>query len=966
MEFAILGPLEVRRDGRVVALGGAKPRTLLAVLLLHANTPVSAGRLALALWGDEAPAGAVRTVQVYVSRLRKALGDSDLVATTPAGYRLRVGPGELDAERFGELARAGRGALLAGEYEWASRVLREALGLWRGAPLADVALDAPLQQSAAQLDEQRLVALKGRLEADLRLGRHGELVGELRALVAAHPLEEGVHGLLMEALYGAGRQADALDAYRQARETLVEELGLEPGSALRRLHAAILRQDPALEPPVRPLPRAGVRALPAVPDRTIGRAATIARAAELLRRSDVRLVTLTGVGGVGKTRVALEVAHLLEHEFADGACFVDLAAIGDAEDVTMTVGYAAGVAREGAEPMADALARQLADQQRLFVLDNFEHVMAATGDVGDLLDACRRIKVLATSREPLRLRAEHRLGVEPLDAEHALELLIELARRHDAPFSPARDGSALESICARLDGLPLGLELAAPRLAVLPPAELAERLRETQTALGMGARDAPARQRTLTATLDWSHDLLSAPERAAFAAFSTFAGGATADAAQIVTASSLDVLSALVAKSLLTRRGERLVALKVIRQYAGQRLAASGTADAVRERHAQHYLRLAEEAAPQLVRAGRADWLVRLDADAPNLRAALAWTLSVGRAAIGLRLATALVEYWDARNADLEGVRWIDAALACDDDGDATDAAAGLLARAELRDWGLGDTASAAGARADAERARELYHALGDHFGTARSLSVLAGIAGHCGDMRRSRELAAEALALARVAGDELEIARALARRAATASSLADARADLEPAISAFRAIGSDRYLSGTLSTIGFLAISAGAYHEATTLLTDALPAAERVGIPRRVAMVHGNLGLAALLDGRPEQAESAFRTQLAICANAMLRSVAAEGLAGMAALAAARDGASVAARLSGCAEALGFRATGAETRVYRRLIRRFLEPARAAAGTANWARERAAGEQMDLRAGINYALEAVRAGPRA
>src|SRR3954471_9280876 len=239
MEFGILGPLEVRREGRAVAIGGAKPRAVLAVLLLHANEPVSADRLALALWGQEAPAGAAKAVQVHVSRLRQALGDAGVVETTPAGYRLRVGPGELDAERFERGVAAGRRALAAGRAEEAAALLRAALGLWRGPPLAELATTPFAPAEIARLEEQHLAAVEVRLDADLAAGRHAELIGELQQLTRRHPWRERLHAQVMLALYRSGRQADALEAYRHAREVLVEQLGIEPGAELHDIHEAI-------------------------------------------------------------------------------------------------------------------------------------------------------------------------------------------------------------------------------------------------------------------------------------------------------------------------------------------------------------------------------------------------------------------------------------------------------------------------------------------------------------------------------------------------------------------------------------------------------------------------------------------------------------------------------------------------------------------------------------------------------
>ena len=252
MDFKLLGPLEVRRGETVVPLPRGKPRAVLAVLLLHPNEPVGADRLALALWGEEAPAAAARTVQVYVSRLRRALSDAEALTTTPAGYVLRVRPGELDAERFERLAAEGREAFAAGRPDDAGALLREALGLWRGPALGELAFEAFAQADAARLEEQRLAALEARIEADLAAGRHAELVGDLQRLVDEHPLRERLHGQLMLALYRSGRQADALAAYRRAREVLVAELGIEPGTELRALERAVLAQDPELMPARRP------------------------------------------------------------------------------------------------------------------------------------------------------------------------------------------------------------------------------------------------------------------------------------------------------------------------------------------------------------------------------------------------------------------------------------------------------------------------------------------------------------------------------------------------------------------------------------------------------------------------------------------------------------------------------------------------------------------------------------------
>ena len=335
-EFRILGPLEVRDERGPIALGGIKVRAVLAALLMHANEPVSADRLAVGLWGEEAPAGAVATVRVHVSRLRKALADADILTTTAAGYRLRVRPGELDAERFERLVQDGRRTLAGGDAESAAAMLREALALWRGPALADLASEPIAQAESPGLEEQRLSALEVRIDADLAAGRHAELVGELQRLVTAHPGRERPAAQLMLALYRSGRQGEALEAYRAARRRLVSELGIEPGPDLRELHEAVLRQDPRLELHL-PQPELPPELEAATGTALVGRVAELERLRrrwQLARAGTGAVVVLTGPPGMGKTRLAAEVASeahrdgaVVRHAGADTAAEAAVAAI---------------------------------------------------------------------------------------------------------------------------------------------------------------------------------------------------------------------------------------------------------------------------------------------------------------------------------------------------------------------------------------------------------------------------------------------------------------------------------------------------------------------------------------------------------------------------------------------------------------------------------------------------------------
>ena len=405
MEFQILGPIDVRGEDGAVALGGNKPRAVLAVLLLHANEPVSAERLALALWGEDAPGSAVKTVQVHVSRLRKALGDPDIVATTAAGYRLRVRPDELDSQRFERLVEDGRRALASGQAEHASAVLRGALSLWRGPPLAELAAEPFAAAEIARLEEQRLAALEARVEADLAVGRHDQLVGELQQLVADNPIRERLAGQLMLVLYRCGRQSEALEAYGQARRTLVSEVGVEPGPELRRLQDAILRQDVSLEPraPVADLP---AELDPATAPPLVGRDGELdwlQKRWEHARAGAGTLVSVLGEPGIGKTRLAAELA-------------------GECSRLGATVLYVAGSAR--VEVLFAALDRTAeATLPTLLVLDDADRAGdEALARVEELASALARrpVLVLATGvgAEPQAgLGSHHALMLRPLEAE---------------------------------------------------------------------------------------------------------------------------------------------------------------------------------------------------------------------------------------------------------------------------------------------------------------------------------------------------------------------------------------------------------------------------------------------------------------------------------------------------------------------------------------------------------------------
>ena len=985
IEFRVLGSFEVVDGDRTLALGSPAQRALLAVLLVHRREPVSSERLIDELWGDQAPASVVKIVQGYVSNLRKVLGDG-LLLTRGHGYVLQIEPGQLDLDRFESLVAEGRRASQNGDAGAAVARLQEALGLWRGPALADFAYESFAQAEIARLEERRLAVLEARIEAELALDDPAALVGELEALVRRHPLRERLRGQLMLALYRAGRQAEALDVYQHARVQLADELGLEPGPALKQLQRQVLEQAPALlhvsslpndhsEPRLTASASAGdSRALPRPATPLIGRERELAAVRGLLEDRDARLVTLTGPGGVGKTRLALEVMRALESSFADGVGWAELAGVARPRDVGMTVARALSVTPLPGESPRQALCRYLAQKRLLLVIDNFEHVLEAADLLAELHAACPELALLVTSRETLDLAAEHRVVIAPLavpalDAATAEEIesvagsamFLAAARRRDAGFVVSSTAApAIAQICARLDGLPLALELAAARTSVLAVEELAARLGEAVTDLGVGPRDAPDRQRTLQATIEWSYRMLDEPLRRAFVEFAVFAGGATVEAAAAVTGANLETIEALLAKSLIYRRRQpdgatRLLMLETIRQYALKQLAAApGQQAAVHRRHCEHYLRLVEHAVPRLSTRDERQALAALDADVDNLRSALQWALQ-SAPHTSLRLAGQLGSYWQLRPG-LDGRHWLDASLqAASEDAPPTDRARARLHHANQLGF-YGFRSEGAAAIDGLQAALTLYRQANDHAGISETLSSLAVTVGVVNDDQAGeRAHALEACRHARIAGDDRLLGRALGRLAAVAGN--ERGAILEQAAELLTPLGDYREVVGAYSSAAYVALSEDHIAEATSLLDTALQAVGRIEDPQETAIVLSNLGLARLFSGELEQARDAFERALRLCAQHAFRENADEGLAGLAAVAAAQGRDETAARLQGAAHALGYPPATFDKRIDDRLERDYVAAARRRYGDIAWRAEEQTGAALSREQAIAYAL---------
>jgi predicted ATPase/DNA-binding SARP family transcriptional activator len=680
VEVKLFGEFEVVRGGAAIPIRGAKQRALLALLALSRGNPVSADRLIDQLWGNGQTAKPANALQAQIVQLRRTLGASAIV-TSESGYALDIRADDLDAARFEDLVAEGRRLSTAGDVARASALLGEALRLRRGEPLSEFAYAGFADAERAHLNELALVATEYRVEADLELGRHNELVGELEALCRDHPLRERLWELLMLALYRAGRQAEALRAYTEIRDRLIDELGVDPGPSLRELETRVLDHDPSLvaaQPPGPALPSvAGNMADPL--GRFLGRHAELQQVSEAIASS--RLVTLIGPGGVGKTRLAIEAAGRLREQHPGGTWIIELAGVTDPEGVAPAVAGTLGAVRpalddgQPSRSTAELIARHLAGRSLVVVLDNCEHVIDEAASLAHTLTGkVAGLRLLATSREPLGVPGEILIPIAGLPSPAAIELFVDRARAVQPGFEGGGTAEGIiDGICRRLDGLPLAIELAAARLRALPLSTLAERLDDRFALLTRGARTALPRQQTLRAVVDWSYDLLFEDERRLFARLSVFVGGCELEAIEAVcdddelrSTDILDVMSRLVDKSLVTAPtpGEtRFTQLQTLWEYGIDRLNESDEADSVRARHAAYYRRFAENANEHLRGAAALVWSERLTPELANLKAALDWHLATGHIDAALSMVSGFAWLWFINTEFAEGARWLAGAL---------------------------------------------------------------------------------------------------------------------------------------------------------------------------------------------------------------------------------------------------------------------------------------------------------------
>ncbi len=669
--FGVLGALVFERDGQSVPLPSGRQRSLLALLLLAGGVPLSRDRLIDELWGERPPASAVSALHVHLSKLRGLLGD--LLSLEAAGYALRAGAFELDVWRFDALVEQARN-----EPERAVALLPQALGLFRGEPLSDVACEGSVAQWRRALEEKRMQAILLRIDSELAAGAAGELVAELERLASEHPFEERLWGQLMVALYRAGRQADALETYQRARRRFAAELGLEPGDQLGRLQQRILDRDPTLnsqtpsEPtpppaaPAEPAPeQAPARApstLPRPLTRLVGREWELEMLAAMLADPDIRLITLTGPGGVGKTRLLLELARLHEPKYLDGTVFVRLERLTDPALVAAEIASALALRGDGEGPGADGLSGYLRERELLLAIDNFEHLPAAAMLIAELLAVAPSIGVLVSSRTALRIRGEQVFEVEPLplpasdsDLEAsespAVQLFVQSALAANRKLElDAGVTRAVARICRALDGLPLAIELAASRARWLSPAQIADQLAQPLAIGGQGLRDLPDRQQTLQATIRWSYDLLTARAQEVLRGAGVFLGGFTLAALEAAADRPVHAeIDELLEASLVRRQAEvgRFELLELVRAFALEELEAGGRASEPRARHRGYFATFVAAATEAFDQGGApAEVAAPLLADHANIRAALEDAIEAGDEPRALALALGLRPVW--------------------------------------------------------------------------------------------------------------------------------------------------------------------------------------------------------------------------------------------------------------------------------------------------------------------------------
>jgi predicted ATPase/DNA-binding SARP family transcriptional activator len=864
-----LGSLRVVVDGAAVKPGGRKQRAVLALLVLRLNQVVGADTLTEVVWGVDPPARPGPLLQVYAANLRRVLDpartghtESRLV-TVGGGYQLRADTDETDLSTFNALLATAQAEVGRGELAEAADALRAAIALWDGPPFPDIDDAVSIQAELAALEERHLAAVEDLLELDLALGQYPTVAATATDLIGRHPFRERIRAAQIAALYRDQRQGEALAACRAARRFLADELGAEPGPQLLELEHAVLVQDPALQRPASAgtviRHRSPVDNLPTAISSFVGRADELAELHALLNERGPRLVTLTGPGGTGKTRLALAAAAQSRHLYDDGVCWVALESVAAPSQVLSAIADALRLSSTPAEELQRATLAFLHPRRLLLVLDNFEHVIQAWPLVTELLADTPRLTVLITSRTALRVTGEQRfevpqLGLPPANAvltsaevvhAEAVQLFAARAKLIDRHFRVEDHSAApVAALCRRLDGLPLAIELAAARIDAFTPAALLRALEDVLGVLSDGPRDATDRRRTLRGAIGWSYQLLTPEQRRLFAHLAVFAAPPDLDAVAAVTDTGSDTaqlqetVDALVRHSLLQRDDStgrpRYPMLQTVRAYAAEMLRLSGDERGCRQRHAQYYLALAKSVAPQLQGPSQASAYAELHAERPDLDAALVWAAGdhrdSGDRPIALGLIGHLWPYWEI-SGDLALPRERAAAvLSSATTSDDPTLRAPALSGAGTLYWLSGDLDSA---RRYHQEALDHYTRSGGRAGAAWSAMCIAVQDVMAGELDAAEAGAQTALALGRAARDWRTIASSLTVLGVVAFYRGDGPAAeklQQSALTAARQQG-DRWLTGkVLINLSDIAESLGEWQRATGYVLEALRITQAMG----------------------------------------------------------------------------------------------------------------------------------------
>jgi predicted ATPase/DNA-binding SARP family transcriptional activator/DNA-binding CsgD family transcriptional regulator len=979
-----------------------KAQSLLKVLALSPGHRLHREQAMELLWSDLDQEAALNNLHYALYVARHTLEPSALASSSAGtsrylrlrGEQLTLCPDSplwVDVEAFEEAAVTARRALEPAAY-------RAAIDLYSGELLPQDRYEGWAEERRAQLRGLYL-SLLIELAALYKERKEFELgIEALSKVVAEEPTHEGTHLELMRLYALSGRRREALGHYERLRDALLREFGTEPEAATTRLQQQIWAGTfPPADSPVAGIPpqagdalslAQGTRRrhnLPLARTSFIGRERERLKVKRLLAMT--RLLTLTGAGGCGKTRLAVEVARDLVGAYPEGVWLADLAPLPKAELVPQAVARFLGVREQPPRPLVETLEDAFRSRKMLLVVDNCEHLVeAVVGLVDALLDSCPGLRVLATSREPLGAagevnwvvpsltvpdpRQEEASTPQELEGYESVRLFEERARQRDPSFElNPRNGPAVAQVCRRLEGIPLAIELAAGRIELLSAEQLATRLEDFLKLL-TGGRTADPRHRTLRATLEWSHELLSEPERVLLRRLSVFAGGWTLEAAEEACSGEgieqddvLELLSELVDKSLVVAKaspGEegvvRFRMLEPIRQYAQERLQESGTAEWVRERHAQYYLALAQEAEPELEGADQIRWMDRLEAEHDNLRAVLSWALEDGQAELGLRLAGTLRLFWVGHSHYSEGRRWYEEGLK-----------RGLSAPQEVRANALVGAGSFMASLGDLELARErledglaLYRQVGDRRGAATCLRTLGWIRFQLGDWERAVALLDEALPLARESASIRDTCNALS----TLAYLAACRGDLERAqvlgeesLAIAREAGDITAASFASLYLAITAMQGGDYERAKTLFEATLEMTRTIGNRKGQAVSLNNLGLVALCQGDYARAAMLSSESLRLSEESLDHELIPWALDALAGVCGQQGSVGRAARLWGAAEVLREASGLSQPPDDKRVLEPFLEAARSrlekAAFQAAWEEGRAMTEEQ----AVAYAL---------